>query len=121
MEKKIGSKEVKLQAKNAVDPTAQQSEKLSYEELNQACMDMSQQIQNQNKYIQHLRQENYQLGAVLSNKRLDYLFKVIETSSNLKQSGSICFPEDFIKNCLAEIQASLTAPEEGDKEPSKEE
>lgn len=116
MENKSGSKEVKMHVENTAQP-----EKLSYEKLNQACMDMSQQIQNQNKYIQQLRQENYQLGAIVSNKRLEYLFKAVEISSSLAQTGSVCFSEDFIKECITEIQVSLIAPKEEEKEASKEE
>lgn len=120
MEKEIGSKEVKMHARNVAESNVEQSKKLSYDELNQACMDMSQQIQNQNKYIQHLRQDNYQLSALVTNKRLDYLFKVIDIVNTWKSPEYPCFEDTFIKECLSEIQASLTTPKEEVKETAEE-
>ena len=121
MEKEIGSKEVKMRPKNGTESNAEQPKKLSYDELNQACMDMSQQIQNLNKYIQHLRQDNYQLSALVTNKRLDYLFKVIDIVNTWKSPDlNPCFEGTFIKECLSEIQASLTTPKEEVKETAEE-
>lgn len=119
MEKKIGSREVMMQpAKGDA-----QAQKLSYEELNQACMDMSQQVQQQDKYIRQLRQQVQQMGYALQERRLDYLFRVVEIASKNTVSEYACFAKDFVEECIAEIQEAMTLPEkeEGDAETPKEE
>ena len=105
----IGSKEVKMQVNNG------QPQKLSYEELNQACAEMSQQIQQQNKYIQQLHKQMQEMNFMLQNKRMEYLFRVVETTNNYKQSDYPCFAKDFVEECVAEIQESLTVPQEEEK------
>ena len=105
MEKEIGSKEVKMKP-----------QKLSYEELNQACAEMSQQIQQQNKYIQQLHKQIQEMGFMLQNKRMDYLFKVVELQG--KRDATV-FHEDFYFSCIAEIEESMTIPEK-EEDDSKE-
>ena len=113
MEKKIGSKEVKMQPVQHGQP-----QKLSYEELNQACAEMSQQIQQQNKYIQQLHKEIHEMRFILQNKRMEYLFKVVELQG---RRDALAFDNDFYFACIKEIQESLTIPEdEGEKVESKE-
>jgi len=108
MEKQIGSKEVKMQAvKNEEQP-----QKLSYEQLNQACAEMSQQIQQQNKFIQQLYKQLQENSFMLQNKRMDYLFKVVELAS---KSERYHFNADFVYECIGEIENSLTIPEKGDE------
>ena len=88
-----------------------QPQKLSYEEPNQACAEMSQQIQQQNKYIQQLHKQMQEMHFMLQNKRMDYLFKVVELHNNGRLN--ICnFETEFVQNCIAEIQESLTIPEQ---------
>ena len=120
MEKKIGSKEVKMQAvvtpegKSSGTSANVQPQKLSYEELNQACMELSQQVQQQDKFIRQMRQQMQQMDFALQTKRMDYLLKVVELHNNCKLN--ICnFSTDFVEECIAEIQESLTIPKEEEK------
>ena len=107
MEKKIESKEVKMNG------STEQPQKLSYEELNQACAEMSQQIQQQNKYIQQIHKQMQEMSFMLQNKRIEYLFKVVELS---RTEGYYKFDSDFVTVCLKEIQEYLTIPEQEEKE-----
>ena len=106
MEKKIGSKEVKMKV------STEQPQKLSYEQLNQACAEMSQQIQQQNKYIQQMHKQMQEMNFMLQNKRMDYLFRVVEIVNRSNVSEYACFAKDFVENCIAEIQESLTIPQQ---------
>lgn len=106
MEKQIGSKEVKMNV------STERPQKLSYEELNQACAEMSQQIQQQNKYIQQLHKQMQEMNFMLQNKRMEYLFSVIGVANNYKSSDYPCFDRQFVEECLAEIQESLTIPQQ---------
>jgi len=103
---KNGSKEVKMNV------STKQPQKLSYEELNQACAEMSQQIQQQNKYIQQLHKQMQEMNFMLQNKRMDYLFRVVEIANRSNVSEYACFTKDFVENCIAEIQESLTIPQQ---------
>jgi len=71
-------------------------EKLTYEELNNVCHQLSEQSRT---LYQKLQEAN------LSNafRRLDYLFAVLDKSS--------FFPDDFVKKCTDEIVAMMTVPE----------
>lgn len=71
--------------------------KLTYEQLNDACSQLWQRNQQLTKRAKELEQ-----FAV--NKRLDYLFKVIEFSSS--------FSSDFVGNCASEIEEAMTIPQE---------
>lgn len=71
--------------------------KLTYEQLNNACNQLWQQNQQLAKRAKELEQ-----FAV--NKRLDYLFKVIEFSSS--------FSSDFVGNCTSEIEEAMTILQE---------
>ena len=78
-----------------------ESKKLTYEQLNDACNQLFQ----QNK---QLVLRNRELEQFVMNKRLDYLFKVLEHSSS--------FNSDFIISCSNEIEEAMTIPEEKGKE-----
>ena len=115
MEKKIGSAEVKMDAVSTEQP-----QKLSYEELNHACAEMSQQIQQQNKYIQMLHKEMQEMRFMLQSKRMEYLFKVVELNNNDRLN--ICnFKTEFVQNCIVEIEESLTIPQQEEKEEASKE
>ena len=116
MTEKTESKEVKMKVER------EQSQRLSYEELNQACAELSQQVQQQNKYIQQLHKQMQEMSFMLQNKRMDYLFRVVEIANKSNVSEYACFAKDFVENCIAEIQESLTIPqqEEEKEETSKE-
>lgn len=74
-----------------------QEKKLTYEQLNDACNQLWQQNQQLVKKAKELEQ-------FVINKRLDYLFKVMEFSSS--------FSSDFVGNCAAEIEEAMTIPQE---------
>jgi galactokinase/mevalonate kinase-like predicted kinase len=80
--------------KDAKQPT--EKKKLTYEELENACHQLSEQARVLYQKLQ---------DADLSNlfKRLDYLFAVVENAEK--------FPEDFVKKCVDEIINSMTLPE----------
>ena len=74
-----------------------QEKKLTYEQLNDAC----------NQLVQQNRQlivRNRELEQFAMNKRLDYLFKVLEFSKE--------FSSDFVGNCASEIASAMVIPEE---------
>ena len=75
----------------------QESPKLTYEQLNNAAMQLSQQNMQLRKQLEEMNYFNL-------FRRLDYLFKVVEFSTN--------FSADFVTACTTEIQALLTTAEE---------
>ena len=84
-----------------------EKQKLTYEQLNDACN----QLWQQNK---QLVMKNKELEQFALNKRLDYLFKVLEFSDK--------FHSDFVVECAGEIESAMTIPaQEDDVESSKEE
>lgn len=74
------------------------SNKLTYEQLNDTCAQLYQQNQN---LVRQLRQMD------MSNmfKRLDYLFMVLANASVIKDA-------DFIDRCVNEIKDALTIQSE---------
>ena len=70
----------------------QEGKKLTYEQLNDACN----QLWQQNK---QLVVRNRELEQFVVNKRLDYLFKALESKA--------LFSGDFIVNCTEEIEEAL--------------
>lgn len=80
-------------------------EKLSYEELNNAAIQLS----KENAYLKS--QLKGASEALRTFSRLDYLFKVVEcTGSN--RNNSVTFANDFVEKCIEEIQTIMTLPEE---------
>lgn len=77
-------------------------QKLSYEQLNKVCGELSQ----QNQYLIKKLQENN-----LSNmfRRLDYLFLVLQHASVIKDS-------EFVNACIDEIKDAMIVPKEEAKE-----
>ena len=86
--------------KKPVEGKPSESQRLSYEQLNDACMQLYQQNQELIKRLQ-------QADASNMFRRLDYLFEVIRNSS--------VFREDFVKNCVSEIEDAITLKEEETK------
>jgi hypothetical protein len=74
-----------------------ETKKLSYEELENVCHQLSEQSQTLYRKLQEANMTNM-------FKRLDYLFAVVE--------NKVAFPEDFVKKCVDEIITSMTIPEE---------
>lgn len=92
------------QKNKQVDP---KEEKLTYEQLNSTCVQLSQQNQ-------FLKQRLQQAEKVLNTfSRLDYLFRVIECDHN-NRNNSPSFTTDFVEMCIKEIQELMTMPEESE-------
>lgn len=88
------AKEVKMTPNHS----SNKEQKLTYEQLNDACNQLFQQNQYLMKQVRELDMTN-------SFRRLDYLFKVIEFSSVFKDA-------DFINSCLEEIKDAMTPSDE---------
>lgn len=72
---------------------SKEKQKLTYEQLNDACN----QLWQQNK---QLVMKNRELEQFALNKRMDYLFKVLEFSDK--------FHSDFVVECVGEIESAMT-------------
>ena len=95
MEEQNKAKQINMNAGTGKSETKQQ--KLTYEQLNDACN----QLWQQNK---QLVARNRELETFAMNKRLDYLFKVLELSNQ--------FSSDFVRNCSSEIEQAMTIPQD---------
>lgn len=91
-----GPKEVKLN----VGSVGGEKKKLTYEQLNDVCN----QLWMQNR---QLTSKNRELEQFALNKRLEYLFKVLEYSNN--------FTSDFVVSCSSEIEEALTIPQNNEE------
>ena len=107
-EKKLAKKipfgvETKSEKKDAEQNSGEH--KLTYEQLNDACIQL--QMQNR-KLIQQVQQMN------MTNmfKRLDYLFEVLKAESVIKDA-------DFINSCVQEIKEALTIVNDGEDKEEK--
>lgn len=74
-----------------------ESKKLTYEQLNDACNQLFMQIKQ-------LRARNTELEQYTFNKRMDYLFRVLEFNK--------MFSSDFVISCSSEIENALTIPQD---------
>ena len=91
MEEQKNTKVVNMKGK------VMEEKKLTYEQLNDACNQLVQQNRQ-------LMMRNRELEQFAMNKRLDYLFKVLEFSRE--------FSSDFVGNCASEITSAMVIPEE---------
>lgn len=89
-------------------------QKLTYEQL----FDAAEKLSAQNKYF---KEQNQQLIAKVTEladfqvyKRLEFLFKVVESKEGV-------FPADFVTSCAQEIVDIMTIPENPENPESKEE
>lgn len=87
-----------------MQPTTKETErpeKMSYEQLENVAHQLSEQAKQLYMKLQ---------AANMSNmfKRLDYLFKVVENGHMFKQ--------DFLEKCIAEIEETMTIPEDTEEE-----
>lgn len=73
-----------------------EKKKLSYEELENVCHQLSDQARTLYQKLQDTTMTNM-------FKRLDYLFAVLENKD--------AFPDDFVKKCVDEVVNSMTIPE----------
>lgn len=76
-----------------------EEKKLSYEQLNDLCTQLSAQSQELYKKLQ----ESYQYNMF---KRLDYLFRVLDAST--------FFDEEFVDKCSDEIVMMMELPKENE-------
>ena len=76
-------------------------EKLSYEELNNVCHQLSEQTRSLYKRLEEANLNN-------AFRRLDYLFAVLGEDKH--------FSSDFVKKCANEIVDILTIPEQTEEE-----
>lgn len=74
-----------------------QPEKMSYEKLEE----LARQLSEQNRMMS---QKFHEMNLTNMFKRLDFLFRVIETPD--------MFDVDFVENCRKEIQELIAIPEE---------
>ena len=84
--------EDKMEEKKTVE---EQPKKFTYEQLEQIAGNLSNQVQQLSVKLQEANMINV-------FKRLDYLFKVVETSSNL------VFSSEFVDRCVKEIEELMT-------------
>ena len=84
----------------------EQSQKMSYEQLEQIAHQLSEQARQLYSQLQKSNMTNM-------FKRLDYLFKVVENGHMFKQ--------DFLEKCIAEIEELMTVPEESEEDNKEEE
>lgn len=80
------------------------TKKLTYEQLNDACN----QLWQQNR---QLLMKNKELEQIAINKRLDYLFKILEFSNK--------FSNDFIVACVNEIEDAISITEQSEDKGEK--
>ena len=95
MEEQSKAKQINMNA--SAGKSEVKGQKLTYEQLNDACN----QLWQQNK---QLVVRNRELETFAMNKRLDYLFKVLELSNQ--------FSSDFVVNCAREIEQAMTIPQD---------
>lgn len=103
------------------DSLVEELQKWDKDKLIQQVLQMNQQLYNQENFINRLKGQINEMNQFISNKRMEYLFKVVEISGNYKSSGYPCFDRLFVEECLVEIQEALAIPkEEKDNEINKE-
>lgn len=95
----------KVVSMNSSSGKGKEEKKLTYEQLNDACN----QLWQQNK---QLAMRNRELEQFAMNKRLDYLFKVLEFGRE--------FSSDFVGICATEIQEAMALPQEKEEEGKEE-
>ena len=95
-------KKLELKANNTSAP-----KKLSYEELENVCHQLSAQSQQLNTQNQQLRMALNEANLSNLYKRLDYLFEVINRDNSYLSI-------DFKKQCAEEIETLMATPEQTD-------
>lgn len=87
--------------------------KLSYEELENVCHQLSAQAQQLNTQNQQLRAALNEANLTNLYKRLDYLFEVINRDN-------VYLPISFKKKCANEIEELMATPEQTEDTPDTE-
>lgn len=101
--------EEKKNLKLNVNKQTEKDNKLTYEQLNNACNQLFQQNQYLSKQLKELNTYNM-------FKRLDYLFDVIKNADTFINFGN----EDFVNSCVQEIKEALTINEDNVKDSNEE-
>lgn len=83
---------------------SEEPKRLSYEELENVCHQLSAQAQQLNSQNQQLRNMVNDMNLGNLYKRLDYLFSVIEGDNKY-------LSEEFKKSCASEIESLMKTPE----------
>lgn len=96
-EKKLKTVDMHVAEKKGKVAQPQAQQRLTYEQLNDACNQLFQQNQQLLRQVKELNMMN-------AFRRLDYLFKVLEHQNN--------FSSDFVGDCAMEIKDSMTIPED---------
>ena len=81
-----------------------ESQKLTYEQLNQAAQQISQQAEALYKENQQLKQALNRISVQNGYTELEFKFKVVENST--------MFPKEFVEKTVAEIVDTMTAVNE---------
>ena len=80
--------------------------KYTYEQLNDICSKLFQENQ-------YLRQQVQQAeNTIRMFNRLNYLLKVVEVNNS---QGQWHFSDDFMNDCMQEIEQAMTLPEEAEE------
>lgn len=127
MEEQKLNKKVKMDPAVKTKETPQDMEGSLIEELQkwdkdkliQQVVTMNRQLYSQDNYMNRLKGQMKEMQDYLSNKRVDYLFKVVEITRKSSASEYACFTKDFVENCIEEIQELLTIPEQTDEQEIK--
>lgn len=85
----------------SINSGKEERQKLSYEQLNDACNQLFQQNKQLSMKVREMEQ-------FLMNKRMEYLFKVIEFSSR--------FHSDFVVSCVDEVEEAMKIPQDTEEE-----
>ena len=88
-----------MEEKKLTEKNEQSAQKLTYEQLNETCMQLYQQNQMLTKQLQQANYANM-------FKRLDYLFLVLKYAEVIDDY-------DFVNGCIDEIKDALIIPEDG--------
>jgi len=99
----------KVEEKKNVEKQEVKKEKLTYDELNNVCHQLSEQARNLYQQLQVANQKLEEANLTNAFRRLDYLFEILDKYK--------FFAEDFIAQCVNEITTIMTIPEQ---EPEKE-
>lgn len=92
-------KKMKVVRKSENKEPKEESKKVTYEELSNACVQLSSQNREMYNTIRKISQENF-------FKRLDYLFKLLSNYS--------MFEDDIIEQTIKEITTMMFPPEESE-------
>lgn len=90
--------EMKVVANQSTENAQPQQKKATYEELNNYCIQLS----NQNRELINKLQ---QIDMSNMFRRLDYLFMVLHNEDHFED-------KEFVKSCAEEIQSAIVIPKE---------